>query len=220
MFTLKEVKKNQYVIEFIKETERRLKKHNYTNHGLDHSELVSTRARSMAKVLGLNDNEQEMSAIAGFCHDFANFLSRTYHNYLGSLLFHQVFTKDFTPVQVTKIMEAICNHDKYEMEFTNKISAIVIIADKSDVRKSRVTVKNMKIIKEDIHNRVNFAVKSSHLKIDRRKKMITLILKIDTSFVPIMEYFEIFTERMVYCRRAAKYLDYKFGLVINNFKLL
>lgn len=220
MLTLKEVKKNPYVLEFIKETERRLKTHNYTNHGLNHSELVSTRARNLAKILGLSDTEQEMSAIAGFCHDFANFLSRTYHNYLGSLLFYQIFTKDFTPNQITKIMEAISNHDKYEMEFTNKISAIVIIADKSDVRRSRVTVKDMKIIREDIHNRVNFAVKHSHLKIDKNKKRITLILKIDTNFVPIIEFFEIFTERMVYCRTAAQYLDYKFGLVINNFKLL
>jgi HD superfamily phosphodiesterase len=220
MITLKEIKKNQYVLEFIKETERRLKTHNYTNHGLDHSELVSSRARSVAEVLGLNKTEQELAAIAGFCHDFANFLSRTYHNYLGSLLFHQLFTRNFTPGQVTKIMEAICNHDKYEMKFNNKISAIVVIADKSDVRKSRVTVRDMKIIKSDIHNRVNFAVKNSHLKIDKNKKRITLTLKIDTKFVPVMEYFEIFTERMVYCRKAAQYLDYKFGLVINNFKLL
>jgi hypothetical protein len=117
-------------------------------------------------------------------------------------------------------MKAIANHDKYEMKFSDPISAIVVLADKSDVRRERVIVKDLKIIKSDIHNRVNFAVKSSRLGIDKKKKRITLVLRIDTSFVPVMEYFEIFTERMVYCRKAAEYLGYQFNLVINNFKLL
>ncbi len=220
MLTLKELKKNQYILEFIRETERKLKKQNYTNHGLDHSTLVSARARTMASVLGLSKTDQELTAIAAFCHDFANFLSRTYHNYLGSLLFHQTFVKNFSPKEIIKVMEAISNHDKLEMEFTQKISAIVVIADKSDVRRERVTIKDMEIIKSDIHNRVNFAVKKGKLDIDIKKKRITLNLKIDTNFVPVMEYFEIFTERMTFCRTAAKYLGYKFGLVINNFKLL
>lgn len=220
MITLKEVKKNTYALEFIKETERKLKRQLYTNHGLDHSKLVSARARTIANVLNLSKNEQELSAIAAYYHDFANFLSRSQHNYLGSLLFYQVFSKEFTPNEIIKIMEAISNHDKLEMEFTNKVSAIVVIADKSDVRRERVTVKDIKIIKSDIHNRVNFAVKRAKIDIDKKNNRIILNLKIDTKFVPVIEYFEIFTERMTYCRKAAKYLGYNFGLVINNFKLL
>jgi len=161
-----------------------------------------------------------MAAIAAFCHDMGNFITRDYHHYFGALLFHQVFHNDFTPKELTLIMHAIANHDKEEMKFYHPIAAIVVLADKSDVHYSRVIVKDLNKIKKDIHDRVNFATKSSRLKIDKRKKRITLTLKIDTSFVPIMEYFEIFTKRMVYCRKAAEYLNYSFGLVINNFKLL
>ena len=106
------------------------------------------------------------------------------------------------------------------MKFSNSVSAVVVLADKSDVHRSRVTIRNTKKIKTDIHNRVNYATKSSHLGINKRNKRITLSLKIDTNFVPLMEYFEIFTERMIYCRKAASYLGYKFGLVINSVELL
>lgn len=218
--TLKEVKKNPFVLEYLRQTEATLKTHDYTDHGIRHSQLVAARSRTVARELGFSKREQELAAIAGFVHDFANFLSRTYHNYLGALIFQQIFINDFSPKELALIMQAIAIHDKYEMRFSNSISAILVLADKSDVRRSRVTIKNMKIIKTDPHNRVNWAVKSGKLGIDKRKKRITLDLKIDTNFVPVMEYFEIFTDRMVFCRRAAKYLNYKFGLVINNFKLL
>jgi metal-dependent HD superfamily phosphatase/phosphodiesterase len=118
------------------------------------------------------------------------------------------------------IMQAIANHDKGDMTLTNKVSAITILADKSDVRRSRVITKNMEEIKSDIHDRVNYATKESKVEVDNKNKRIDLILKIDTNFVPIMEYFEIFTDRMVYCRIAAEFLGYNFGLVINDFKLL
>ncbi len=220
MITLKEVQKNPLVIEFIKQTEVTLKVHDYTHHGLRHSNLVADRARTVARVVGLSKKEQELSSIAAFSHDFANFLSRTYHNYLGAVMFQQIFAKDFSPKELTTIMQAIANHDKYEMKFANPVSAIVVLADKSDVHRSRVTVKDMKKIKDDIHNRVNYATKASKLGINRKSKRITLSLTIDTKFVPLIEYFEIFTERMVYCRQAASYLGYKFGLVINRVKLL
>ena len=220
MLTLAQVKKNPQILEFIKETEVALATLAFTEHGLDHATLVGDRARTIAKEIGLTKNDQEMAAIAAFCHDMGNFISRDYHHYFGALLFHQVFHNDFTPKELTLIMHAIANHDKEEMKFYHPIAAIVVLADKSDVHYSRVIVKDLNKIKKDIHDRVNFATKSSRLKIDKRKKRITLTLKIDTSFVPIMEYFEIFTKRMVYCRKAAEYLNYSFGLVINNFKLL
>jgi metal-dependent HD superfamily phosphatase/phosphodiesterase len=181
---------------------------------------VADRARTIAKEIGLEERSVELAAIASFCHDMGNFLSRSYHNYLAPLLFQQVFAKDFSPEELSIIMQAISNPDKEEMTFTTFVSAVVVLADKSDVHRSRVTSRKLEEIKADIHDRVNYATKESHLKIDKVKKRITLILKIDANFVPIMEYFEIFTERMVFCRKAAKYLGYDFGLVINNFKLL
>jgi len=220
MLTLSQIKKNPQILEFVKQSEIALGALGYTEHGLRHANLVADRARKIAKKIGLSKNQQELSAIAGFCHDMGNFLSRNYHNYLGSLLFHQLFYKDFKPVEITLILEAIANHDRAEMAFSNPISAVVVLADKSDVRRTRVLTKDINKIKRDIHDRVNYACKISKIKINKKKKRITLILKIDTNFVPIMEYFEIFTERMIYCRKAAQYLGYQFGLVINKFRLL
>jgi len=163
-----------------------------------------------------------LAAIAGFCHDMGNFLSRTYHNYFGALVFSQVFKDKFEPKELVTIMQAIANHDKKieDVSFASSISAIVVLADKSDVHRSRVSARVMEEIKSDIHDRVNYATKLSRLKIDKNKKRITLTLRIDTNFVPIVEYFEIFTDRMVFCRKAAEYLNYDFGLIINKFRLL
>jgi len=220
MLNLNEVKKNPQILEFIKQTEKSLKASGYTEHGLEHSTLVANRAKRIAKDIGLSEKNQELAAIAGFCHDMASFISRENHHYFGSLLFHQVFQNYFSPSEMSNIMRAISMHDKEEMEFANPISAVLILADKSDVRRSRVIVKKIDKIKTDIHERVNFATTSSKLSLNKKNKRITLTLKIDSKFVPLMEYFEIFTERMVYCREAAKFLGYQFGLVINRFKLL
>jgi hypothetical protein len=220
MITPSQIKKNPQVLEFIKQTEIALTAVGYTEHGLKHANLVSDRAKVIAREVGLSEREQELADVAGFCHDMGSFLSRTNHHYFGSLIFYQLFHRDFKPDEISKIMQAISSHDEEEMEITNPISAVVILADKSDVRRSRVLVKKLELIKRDIHDRVNYATKVSRLKIDKKKKNITLLLKIDSNFVPIMEYFEIFTKRMVYCRKAAKFLNYTFRLIINNFKLL
>jgi hypothetical protein len=220
MITPSQVKKNPHVLEFIKRTEIALTAIGYTEHGLTHANLVSNRARTIAKEIGLSKREQELADVAGFCHDMGSFLSRTNHHYFGALIFYQLFHRDFKPDEISKIMQAISSHDEEEMEISNPISAVVVLADKSDVRRSRVLVKKLELIKRDIHDRVNYATKVSRLKIDKKKKNITLLLKIDSNFVPIMEYFEIFTKRMVYCRKAAKFLNYTFRLIINNFKLL
>ncbi len=222
MVTLNDVKNNPQILEFIKQTEKTLSVLSFTDHGLRHLNLVTDRAKNIAKDVGLSAREQELSAIAGFCHDMGNFLSRSHHNYFAALLFHQIFKDDFEPDEMAVIMQAISNHDKQQedINFISPIAAVVVLADKSDVHRSRVTVKNMNEIKSDIHDRVNYATTESSIKVDRTKKRITLSLKIDTNFCPIMEYFEIFTERMVFCRKAAEFLGYSFGLIINKTRLL
>lgn len=220
MLTLNEVKKNPQILEFIKQTEKSLIASGYTDHGLNHSNLVADRAKKIAQDIGLSEKEQELAAISGFCHDMGSFISRPNHHYFGALLFHQVFQNNFSPSEMSHIMSAISTHDRDEMEFSNPISAVLVLADKSDVNKSRVIVKKMDSIKADIHDRVNFATTMSKISINAKQKRIILTLKIDSKFVPLMEYFEIFTDRMVYCREAAKFLGYQFGLIINNFKLL
>lgn len=222
MITLKDVKNNQQVLAFVKKTEKTLSALSYTDHGLRHLNLVADRAGYIAKAIGISERGQELSAIAAFCHDMGNFLSRSHHNYFAALLFHQIFKDDFPADEMASVMQAISNHDKQqeEINFVSKVAAIIVLADKSDVHRSRVTVKKMKDIKSDIHDRVNYATTKSDLKVDTIKKRITLDLEIDTSFVPILEYFEIFTDRMVFCRKAAEFLGYNFGLEINKTQLL
>lgn len=220
MISLEKVKGNPQILQFIKKTEEYLSNLAYTDHGLRHSSLVADRAFEISEKIGLSRKEGELAAIASFCHDMGNFLGRNYHNYLAALLFHQVFQKDFNPEEITLVMQAISTHDEKirEVSFKNNISALVVLADKSDVHRSRVIVKDLDKIKADIHDRVNYATKKSELKIG--KKRITLVLEIDTNFVKVMEYFEIFTKRMVLCRKAAESLGYDFGLEINKFNLL
>lgn len=221
MLDFTKVKNNPQVLEFIRQTKKALADIQYTEHGLDHVTLVADRARTVAREIGLSKTEQELSAIAAFCHDMGNFLGRTLHHCWGAILFHQVFSEE-DPKELTLIMQAIANHDDKgkEMKLASPISAVVVLADKSDVRRGRVMEKDMEKIKEDIHDRVNYAATDSKLGINKKSRLITLTLKIDTKFCPIMDYFEIFTERMVYCRESAKFLGYNFGLVINQFKLL
>jgi uncharacterized protein len=220
MLSFEQVQNNPQVLEFIQQSDDALAASGYTEHSLSHANFVAERARIIAKKIGFSKQKQELASIAGFCHDMGNFLSRSHHHYLGALLFHQIFQQDFSPRELAIITQAISSHDKDEMKFSAPVSAIVVLADKTDVRRSRVTNKTDCRIREDIHDRVNFATTISKIKVDQKKKLITSVLKIDSNFVPIMEYFEIFTERMIYCRKAAEFLGYKFGLVINNFKLL
>lgn len=220
MITLDDVKKNPQILEFINQTEEAMEALKYTNHGLHHSNVVAERAMEIAKSIGLGQRESELAAIAGFCHDIGNFLTRTYHHFYGAILFSQVFMGEFEPAELAQIMQAIGNHDKDEMNFVHAVSAILVLADKSDVDRSRVVDKEMAHMKTDIHDRVNYATTESDIKIDKTKKRIILSLKIDTKFCPIIEYFEIFTERMVFCRKAAQFLGYDFGLEINDFQLL
>lgn len=220
MLTLSQVINHQQVKEFLKQTALSLAALAYTEHSFRHADLVAKRALSLAAKIGLPQREQELAGIAGYCHDMGNFLGRTQHHYWGALLFHQIFQEQLLAKELSLVIQGITNHDKEEMKLTNKVSAIIVLADKSDVHRSRVLTRSVEAIKQDIHDRVNYATTRAKLRVDKNKKAITLLLRIDTKFVPVMEYFEIFTVRMAYCREAARFLGYKFNLVINNFRLL
>lgn len=220
MITLDDVKKNSQILEFINQTEQAMEALRYTNHGLRHSNVVSQRAMEIAEVIGLPEREGELAAMAGFCHDMGNFLTRNLHHFFGAQLFGQVFMGKMDPGELAMVMQAISNHDKDEMNFVHNVSALVVLADKSDVHRSRVAKQSMEETKADIHDRVNWATTESALHVDKEHKRIILFLKIDTKFCPVMEYFEIFTERMQFCRKAAQFLGYQFGLEINDFQLL
>lgn len=219
--TLEEVKNNPKIKDFVKQTDKYLDAMGYTDHGQRHINIVADRARSIARKVGMPDKEQELASIAAHCHDIGNFLGRTQHHYWAALLFSQVFLNEAdNPNDVSTIAQAIVSHDKNDLKIVNKITAVLILADKSDVHRSRVKKSGGKNLKKDIHDRVNYAITENDLIVNPAKKLITLRLKLDIKFSSPMEYFEIFTERTAFCRVAADFLGYKFGLEINKFKLL
>ncbi|MFA5029645.1 MAG: phosphohydrolase [Patescibacteria group bacterium] len=215
--TFKQVKTNLFVNDFIKQTEKYLKALGYTDHGFRHTNIVADRAMSLAKKVGLSKREQELSAISGYCHDMGNFLGRSWHHYWAAMLFSQVFMSLAAPEDLSTVMQAIVSHDKDDLKLVSKVSAILILADKSDVHRTRVQSKGS--IKTDIHDRVNWAATDNQLSVDSKRKEIILKINIDTKLADPIEYFEIFINRMTFCRLAAKYLGYKFVLMINNYKL-
>ncbi len=217
--TLAEVKANPYVNNFISQTEKYLIALGYTDHGFRHVEIVSQRCMDLAKKLGMSQHDQELAGIVGYCHDMANFLGRTQHHYWAAMLFSQVFIPDYEPEDISRICQAIVSHDKDDLKIVDKLSAILILADKSDVHRSRVVNSGSKNLEQDIHDRVNYAATGNSLTVDKKRKNITLKIQIDTNQAKLIDYFEIFIERMTFCRLAAKFLGYKFILVINNFRL-
>lgn len=216
LLTLDQIKKDKRLNAFIDQTEIYMKNLGYTDHGRRHLNIVSERAQKLARHLKLSTHDQELAAIAGWCHDMGNFLGRTQHHYWAAMLFSQCYINEANPMDVSKIIQAITSHDKDELKIVDKITAYLIIADKSDVHRTRVLAKDKKSIQADIHDRVNYAVTDNKLFVDDKKRTITLALKLDTAFTDILDYFTIFVERMTYCQKAAEYLKYEFKLKINN----
>lgn len=191
----------------------------YTEHGARHAELVAAIGSNVLKRLSFPERAVELTSVAGYLHDIGNSISRSFHGVSGALIAKpRLEEKGFTPREIATILSAIGNHEEDYGWATSEVSAAIILADKSDVHRSRVA--NPDIADFDIHDRVNYAAERSFLRVDADSGFITLELDIDTKISHVMEYFEIFLSRMIMCRRAAEYLDCKFGLVINGTRLL
>lgn len=215
--TLELVQNNAQVNTFLQETDARLKRMGFTDHGLRHAQIVSARCRLIAQKIGLREKEIEYASIAGYCHDIGNFIDRKQHYIWGSLLFHRIFGEKVDDLNgLAKIMQAIVVHDHDNEGLDNEISAVLIIADKSDVHRNRVLVKDQDSIQSDIHDRVNYAVYDNNLTVDPDSKRINFSIKLDTKVTQIMDYFAIFIERMQYCQKGADFLGYRFTLSINE----
>jgi metal-dependent HD superfamily phosphatase/phosphodiesterase len=191
----------------------------YTEHSFAHAGMVAERAGMILSQLGYDESWVDLAKIAGFLHDIGNLVNRSEHSQSGAVMAFQLLNQRGFPTEKTAlIVSAIGNHDEGTGVPVNPIAAALILADKSDVRTSRV--RNKKTVHDDIHDRVNYAVFSSELNIDKEKNMISLTLKIDTLICPVMEYFEIFLERMVLCKKSAESLKCNFELIINDTRLL
>jgi metal-dependent HD superfamily phosphatase/phosphodiesterase len=185
----------------------------YTEHGPRHANYVAHNAGRILRELGYEEHLCELASIAGYIHDIGNVINRPSHPASGAYLAHHFLRELGMPLEdILDIMGAVGNHDEDSCEPVNEVGAALIIADKSDVHRSRV--RSPKEIKFDIHDRVNYAVKRAELKLDTRKRTITLELDIDKEISDMVEYFEIFTTRMVACRRAAKLLGCTFEVQV------
>lgn len=219
VLTLNEIKQDAQVHAYIKQADAHLGAMGFTEHGLRHGGLVSVVAKRILQELGYPERICELAAIAGYLHDIGNVIARANHWMTAACLVSPILTRlgmDYE--EIATILGAIGNHDEHTGEAVNEVAAALIIADKGDVHRSRV--RNRDFATFDIHDRVNYAVEHSEIAVDATEKTITLSLTIDTAICPLMEYFEIFLTRMIMSRRAAEFLGCRFGLMINNTKLL
>ena len=191
----------------------------FTDHSKAHCALVAERAGYILRRLGYSDREEELAKIAGFMHDIGNAVNRTHHAELGAILANDILkATDMTMEDRIVVMSAIGHHDESTGGARDPISAALILADKTDVRRNRV--RTLEREKFDIHDRVNYAVTGSSLKVDPEEKKIALNLQVDESICTMYEYFDIFLGRMMMCRGAAEMLGAKFRLTVNGGKVL
>lgn len=217
--TLEDIKKDPQVNIYIQKADEQLAAIGFTEHSFRHSNLVSKIAYNILSRLSYPERKCELASIAGYLHDIGNVISRHGHAQSGANIALGILERMGVPYnEISDIVSAIGNHDEKEGRVVNHVSAALILADKSDVHRSRV--RNRDCASFDIHDRVNFAVKRSFLRIEKEAGIITLELIIDPMISQVMEYFEIFLSRMVMCRRAASFLDSQFSLVINETRLL
>lgn len=217
--TYRSVQKDAEVRTFILKSQQMLSAIGYTEHGLRHVGLVAQRSMKMMAALGFSERRVELVGIAALLHDMGNLVNREGHGQTSALLAYQMLTRMGMPAdEITEVMAAIGNHEEQIGYPVNDVSAALILADKSDVHRSRVY--NRDVATFDIHDRVNYAATHSDLVTIADEKKVRLKLQINTSIIAIMEYFEIFLVRMIMCRRAAQYFGCQFELVINDTRLL
>jgi len=217
--TLAEVKALPQVQQYIVSADQHLKAMGFTEHGFRHVTLVSHIAENVLERLGYDQRTCELAAIAGYIHDIGNITGRHDHGKAGAVMALRILEDIGMPYDdVACIVGAIGNHEEQYGEAVNTVAAALILADKSDVHRTRVRRQDVSCF--DIHDRVNYAVTNSFLNVDEAARRATLELKIDNEISSVMEYFEIFMVRMMMCQRAAKMLDVTFGLSINGARIL
>ncbi len=217
--TIETLKKDEEISVYLKCSTEYLGTLGFTEHGKRHVSIVARRARNILRELDYSDRDCELAEIAGYMHDLANMINRFNHGGMGAVMAYNILSRlKMPPEEIALVISAIGNHEEERGNAVNHVASALILADKSDVHRTRVT--NTDFATFEIHDRVNFAAESADIKVDKAEKTIKLLLSIDTKICPVMEYFEIFLARMMMCRRAANFLECRFGLVINGNELL
>lgn len=216
--TFEDVKNNKVIQTYIKKADESLSALGYTEHSFPHVSRVAFIARDILLTLGYDEREAELAQIAGYLHDIGNVINRVDHAQSGAMMAFRILDHmGADPEDIATIITAIGNHDESTAFPVNAIAAALIIADKTDVRDSRV--RNQDTATFDIHDRVNYAVKRSEVRIAKGSH-IELEISIDNSMCTVMDYFEIFLNRMMLCRKAAEKLGLEFWLIINGQRVI
>jgi metal-dependent HD superfamily phosphatase/phosphodiesterase len=219
LITLADLKNNEEVTVLLTSGTKYLSQLGFTEHGVRHASIVADLSYKVLEKLNYDKRSSELAGIAGYMHDIGNFINRYNHCGNGALIAYNILSKmGMRPDEIALVISAIGNHEEERGNAINHVASALILADKSDVQRTRVTNKDF--AKFEIHDRVNYAVEKSQLLVNSSKKTVTLNLVIDTRICPVMEYFEIFLVRMIMCRRAAEFLGCHFELIINDNRLL
>ena len=219
MISINDVKSNPEVQALVKAAQNQLDAIGYTEHSERHITIVSNRCGEILEKLGYDERIVELGKIAGYLHDIGNAVNRIDHAHSGAILANQILKEMGMPAEDRmEILTAIGNHDEDTGTAVSDISAALILADKSDVHRSRVRNQNMSTF--DIHDRVNYAVTHAELKVHEEERKIIVNLTIDTNICPVLDYFQIFMDRTMMSKYAAKFLKVWFELIINDTKLL
>ncbi len=219
MLTFEGIRADSAIRTYIQEADALLAAMGFTEHGFAHAGKVAHTAEYILRTLGYDARTAELAQIAAWLHDIGNIVNRADHAQSGAMMAFRILDNfGGDPAEIARIIAAIGNHDEGTAELISAIAAAVILADKTDVRHTRV--REQDAVKFDIHDRVNYAVRESRVFIDEGKESITLEMTIDTQYCSVMDYFEIFLNRMLLCRRAAEFLGLAFRLSVNGQRLL
>ena len=219
MISYSDIKENEAIREYIKKADESLLALGFTEHSFAHVEKVAVGVEYILGTLGYSKREIELAKIAAYLHDIGNLVNRVEHSQSGAVMAFRILDKlGMEPSEIATVVTAIGNHDEGTGVPVNNVSAALILADKSDVRRTRV--RNDDVASFDIHDRVNYSVIRSELTVRPEEKEIWLELTVEDEYSSVMDYFEIFLDRMILCRKAAETLGMKFRLRINGQKLL
>lgn len=219
MLTYEEIKNNAAVRTYIEKADESLQALGFTEHSFAHVTRVAEQAGYILETLDYPERDVELVKIAGWLHDIGNLVNRVDHSQSGAVMAFRILDNlKCSPEDIATVVTAIGNHDEGTGVPVNAVAAALILADKSDVRRSRVRSKDT--LHFDIHDRVNYSVTKSLLKINEEHTLIKLKLSVDTKYGSVMDYFEIFMDRMVLCRKAAEKLGMQFKLMINEQQLI
>ena len=215
MITFEEIKKNRAINDYITCADESLKALGFTEHSFAHVLNVARKAKYILETLGYSKKDTELAQIAAYLHDIGNLVNRIEHSQSGAIMAFRILDNlNMDSKDIATIVTAIGNHDEGTGVAVNPVAAALIIADKTDVRRSRV--RNEDVASFDMHDRVNYSVIKSEVEILEKESQIRLTLEIDTRYSSIMDYFEIFLDRMIMCRKAAETIGLQFKLVINS----